>query len=249
MEEFVATGRIGYTRLMILALLCRCPSPSSADEVRWKAILFAGDSSAPVFDNATRDLARLLERRGIPVVATFSADRAKVSPTVQHSTHEELRRLPTWARVSAGEGCLFFATSHGTRQGLRLPQDPRAKILSPDSLDQIITDTCGEAPTVLVISACHSGTFIRASTTRPNRIIFTAAREDRKSFGCRAERRYTFYDGCVLTEFPKAATWEVLHSRVRGCIDAKEASRKDPPSEPQAFIGEGMKDVAVPRAR
>src|SRR6185503_19639530 len=223
--------------LVIAALLLRVPPASGSAEIQWKAILLAGDSSAPVFDNAIRDLARLLERRGVQVVASFSADRTKVSPTVQHATHEELRRLPTWVRPSAGEGCLFFATSHGTSKGLRLPQDPRAKILTPDELDEIVTATCGEAPTVLVISACHSGTFIRATTIRPQRIILTAAREDRKSFGCR------------LTELPEAATWEDLHARVRGCITAKEASRTDPASEPQAFIGEGMKDVPLPRAR
>jgi len=245
----VWTLRIGCALLVIAALLLRVPPASGSAEIQWKAILLAGDSSAPVFDNATRDLARLLERRGVQVVATFSADRAKVSPTVPQATHEELRRLPTWVRPSAGEGCLFFATSHGTTKGLRLPQDPRAKILTPDELDEIVTATCGEAPTVLVISACHSGTFIRATTMRPQRIILTAAREDRKSFGCRPERRYTFYDGCLLTELPKAATWEDLHARVRGCITAKEASRTDPASEPQAFIGEGMKDVPLPRAR
>lgn len=234
--------------LVAAGLLLGAPHSSPATAVQWKAILLAGDSSAPVFDNATRDLARLLERRGVSVVATFSADRAKVSSSVLHATHKELRRLPTWVRVSAGEGCLFFATSHGTTQGLRLPQDPRAKILTPDALDQIIAATCGEAPTVLVISACHSGTFIRATTTRPNRIILTAARTEGKSFGCRAERRYTYYDGCLLTQFAKATTWEDLHTRVRRCIDAKEASQKDPPSEPQLFIGEGMKGVALPLA-
>jgi len=245
----VRTLRIGCALLVIAALLLRVPPASGSAEIQWKAILLAGDSSAPVFDNATRDLARLLERRGVQVVATFSADRAKVSPTVQHATHEELRRLPTWVRPSAGEGCLFFVTSHGTTQGLRLPQDPRAKILTPDELDEIVTGTCGEAPTVLVISACHSGTFIRATTTRPHRIILTAARQDRKSFGCRAERRYTFYDGCLLSQLPKAATWEDLHARVRECITVKEASRKDPASEPQAAIGEAMKDMPLPRAR
>ena len=216
---------------------------------RWKAILIAGDSSAPVFDNAVRDLGRLLERRGVAIVATFTADRARVSDTVHLSTHEELQKLPERVRVEAGDGCLVFATSHGTIGGLRLPQDPVAKILSPDSLNTLVAHTCGDAPTVVVVSACHSGTFIRWSTTKPNRIILTAARDVRRSFGCRPERRYTFYDGCLLTEFAKAATWRDLHDRLRGCIEAKEAKLKDPPSEPQAYFGRHVKDLPLPRLR
>ena len=214
---------------------------------RWKAILLAGDSSAPVFDNATRALGRLLERRGVEVVASFTADPAKFSPSVHFSTHEELRKLPGRARVAAGEGCLVFATSHGTGRGLRLRQDARADILSPATLKEIVTGVCGEAPTVLVVSACHSGTFIRAGTTGPNMIILTAARDTRKSFGCRAERVYTYYDGCLLAEFPHASTWEDLHARVQACIVAKEAHRREPPSDPQAFFGRDMRDVPLPR--
>ena len=79
------TWRIGCALVVIAALSLGVPPASGSAEIQWKAILLAGDSSAPVFDNATRDLARLLERRGVQVVATFSADRAKVSPTVQHA--------------------------------------------------------------------------------------------------------------------------------------------------------------------
>jgi hypothetical protein len=92
-EEIAVTLRIGCVVLVITGLWLGSPLSSADAEVQWKAVLLAGDSSAPVFDNATRDLARLLERRGVQVVAIFSADRAKVSPTVQHATHEELRRL------------------------------------------------------------------------------------------------------------------------------------------------------------
>jgi len=246
-------------RLAVALALCLLSSAAWADDppppsspfagTRWKAILLAGDGSAPVFDNATRDLSRLLEHRGVDIVATFTADRAKVSPTVQFATHEELEKLLGGMSVSAGEGCLLFATSHGTVQGLRLPQDPRRKILGPLALKRIVTRACGDAPTVLIVSACHSGTFIRERTVGPNLIILTAARRDRASFGCQAERRYTYYDGCLLTEFPHATTWQDLHARLLLCIQRKEASRRDPPSEPQAFFGRNMQDLPLPRAR
>jgi hypothetical protein len=223
------------------------PSPFAG--TRWKAILLAGDNSIPAFDNAIRDISRLLESRGVQVVRTFTADRTKLRPTVEFATHEELKALPTRVRVAAGEGCLLYATSHGTIHGLNLTQDPRSHTLSPTTLTQIVAGTCGDAPTVSVISACHSGTFIRESTIGPAVIILTAAHENRKSFGCRAERRYTYYDGCFLTEFPNARTWQDLHARMLTCVHTKEAGLRDPPSEPQAFFGRSMKDLPLPGAR
>jgi hypothetical protein len=217
-------------------------------ETRWKAILLAGDSSAPVFDNATHEMARLLERHGVEIVASFSADPAKASASVRPATHEELRKLPSRVTLGPGEGCLFFATSHGTRQGLRLRADPVMSILSPSTLKQIVRDTCGEAPTVLVVSACHSGTFIRRETREPNIIILTAASEWRQSFGCRPERRFTYYDGCVLAELPKGGTWEELHTRLRACVEKKEASSKELASDPQAYFGRDVKDLPLPNA-
>jgi hypothetical protein len=81
-----------------------------------------------------------------------------------------------------------------------------------------------------------------------NFVILTAASESRMSFGCRPERRFTFYDGCVLTELPKGGTWGELYARVRACIEGKEASGKELPSEPQAYFGRDVKDLPLPSA-
>ena len=80
-------------------------------------------------------------------------------------------------------------------------------------------------------------------------LILTAASENRKSFGCRAERRYTYYDGCFLTEFPNATTWQDLHGRMLACIRTKEAGLRELASEPQAFFGSRMKDLPLPGKR
>jgi Peptidase C13 family len=45
---------------------------------------------------------------------------------------------------------------------------------------------------VIVVSACFSGSFID-DIAAPDRLVITAAREDRSSFGCR--------DGAIWTEF------------------------------------------------
>jgi len=225
------------------------PSIAPRPAIRWHAILVAGDNSIPAFDNAVNALARLLRERGVRVEATFSAAGPSRVAEALVATSANLARWSTAFRAGPGEGCLIFATSHGSIQGLSLVKDPRPSILEPAHLDRIATAACGDAPTVLVISACHSGTFIRAATTAAHRIVLAAAHYTRKSFGCRAERRFTHYDGCLLQEFPKMATWEDLHAALRRCVAAKEATLRERPSEPQAFFGRDVRHLALPGTR
>jgi hypothetical protein len=216
--------------------------------VRWKAFLVAGDSSIRAFDNAVKDLAVLLERRGITVARRFSSEPAEVSASTPLATVANLQRAAAAARVAPGEGCLVYATSHGSVQGLYLSADPASgKTLTPPALKGVLDAACGDGPRVVVMSGCHTGTFLRAETVGPSTILLTAAETRRKSFGCRAERRYTYYDGCMLRELPRAATWQRLHAQVRACIEAQEKSQNELPSLPQAFFGRQMKDLPIPK--
>lgn len=259
--------RLGVVaRCLLVLLIAGCQSSGSAlqtgpkgygaddpsvpvsryQSTRWKAILVAGDHSIAAFDNAVVEIASVLRARRVDVVATFSAAGTARVPGATLATIANLDRWASTFRVRDGEGCLVFATSHGTVHGLRLTKDPHPSQLQPAELNRIVTAACGDAPTVIVVSACHSGTFIRETLVTPNRIMLSAARDIRRSFGCRPERRFTYYDGCLLQEFPKASTWEALHAAVSQCIVAKEAAVREPASEPQAFFGRNMKQLSLP---
>ena len=72
----------------------------------------------------------------------------------------------------------------------------------------------------------------------PNRMIITAARGDRTSFGCSEDLKYTFFDQCVLEILPKVTTFTPLYEMAKECVAAREmAERVSPPSEPQVYIG------------
>ena len=217
---------------------------SPFSQTRWKAILLAGDDSIRAFDNAVRDLADRFTVAGVEVVAVLS-----VTSRERPATQASLAAAASELRPADGEGCLLYATSHGIFHGLLLPLDSQHQVLTPDALKAIISAACGPHPTIMVISSCHSGTFIRQATVAPNWIILSAAAEIRKSFGCRSERRYTYYDGCFIQEFSRARTWQELHAAVSRCIVAKEASLRELPSEPQAFFGRQMKNLPTPGAR
>ncbi len=102
-------------------------------------------------------------------------------------------------------------------------------------------------PTVVVVSACHSGTFINDQTKKPNRIIMTAAAADRTSFGCGADDDYTYYDQCLLQTLDGAATWRELALGTRSCVETLERRlgvRQQ--SRPQLFVGAAVANLRLP---
>src|SRR5207237_5092994 len=129
----------------------------------------------------------------------------------------------------AQEGCLVYFSSHGAPAGVVM----RDQLLAPSVLAAILDQACGERPTVVVISACFSGVFVPALAA-PNRMVLTAARPDRSSFGCGESDRYTFFDTCMLQSLPSSGDFPDLARNVIGCVAARE--RKDGikyPAEPQ----------------
>jgi hypothetical protein len=220
-------------------------SPTLATS-RFKAVLIAGDSSAPVFDHATeamrdRLVARQIAPADIERLSSAVAPAAPESATIDHVLSAIAHIAP-----AAGQGCMVFATSHGAySQGLVLA--PSENFLTPAALDTALASGCGDAPTVVIISGCFSGGFARSPMARANRIILTAAREDRPSFGCGTGFQYTFYDRCLLRAMDDAATWRAAYGLIRTCVAKRERAQHFRPSEPQAFFGEAVKDMPLPR--
>jgi hypothetical protein len=98
----------------------------------------------------------------------------------------------------------------------------------------------GEAE--VVTSGCYSGlcTDTPALTT-PDRIVLTAARADRSSFGCGAGDRDTYHDQCFLASLKRGAAWTTIAVDVAGCIARRERAGHFPASEPQSAFG---RDIA-----
>jgi len=112
--------------------------------------------------------------------------------------------------------------------------------LAPNQMRDMVASACGTRPTVVVMSACYSGVFV-AALQGPNRIIMTAARPDRTSFGCGEMDHYTFFDDCFLRAMPMAGDFPGLGSLVQQCVAEREAQTKaTPPSEPQVSVGPNL---------
>ena len=204
---------------------------------RWHALLVAGDNSSPAFANGVDTLRDRLSALGVRDIRVLSAgDPARPSSSI--NVRNALTAL-------GGDACLVFVTSHGEERGVFLRADRR--LLGPAVFNQALTEGCGSAPTVVVVSACHSGTFINDQTRRPNRIIMTAAAVDRTSFGCGADDDYTYYDQCLLQTLDGVATWRELALGTRSCVETLERRlgvRQE--SRPQIFVGDAVANLRLP---
>jgi hypothetical protein len=208
----------------------------SAD--RWHAVIVAGDNSSPAFDNGIDTLHERLTTMGVRVITAYSA-----SPG--HGRLSTESNIESGLRSEGGDACFVYMTSHGDQSGFFLR--PGRRMLSPSALDEALSQGCGERPTVLVVSACHSGTFITAQARRPNRIIIAAAATDRTSFGCGADNDYTYYDQCFLQSLDGAATWRDLAEATRACVQTLEQRlgvRRE--SRPQIFVGAAVANLRLP---
>jgi hypothetical protein len=204
----------------------------------WQVVLAAGDDAEPVFDNATREMTRRLAAHGVPIdnIHRLSASSTELGGKVELAYADTLLRRIAELPAKPGDRCLIFLTSHGERgAGLWLARSNRA--LSPDELAGALSRGCGTVPTIVIVSACYSGGFATGKMAKPNRIILTAARGDRPSFGCQAHRTYNFFDECLLGVLPQSGTWRAVFNGANRCVRRMEQALGMRPSEPQAYFG------------
>ncbi len=132
---------------------------------------------------------------------------------------------------------ILFLTSHGVENvfGVQFPPLP-LNHLTPPRLRQML-DRAGIKHRIVIILACHSGSFVPALRD-PNTLVLTAARADRASFGCDHKNDWTFFGNALFnhalrttTSLPKA------FEAARVLITEWEGKEKFTPSEPQIFIG------------
>jgi len=204
----------------------------------WQVVLAAGDDSEPVFDNATREMSRRLAAARVRAsnIHRLSASVEELEGGAEPATADLLLRQIAELAPRPGDRCLIFLTSHGERgAGLWLARSHRA--LSPDELAHALSRGCAAVPTVVIVSACYSGSFVAGKMAKPNRVILTAARGDRPSFGCQVRRTYNFFDECLLSALPQATTWRTVFDGSRRCVRRMEYALGALPSEPQAYFG------------
>lgn len=230
-----------------LALGHAIPARAAASQAaKWKAVLIAGDNAQPVFDNAVMAVAHWLGESGVPRedIHRLSALPGSRDPALEPASVRRVLYRIASLDAQPGERCFIFLTSHGGRgEGVWLAY--AGEYLTPDELALALATGCGRVPSVVIVSSCYSGAFSDPPMQAPNRIILTAARSDRPSFGCQADRTYTVFDECLLGALPQAATWRASFERNSDCVRRREKWLNVLPSQPQAFFGVAVRNLAI----
>jgi hypothetical protein len=140
---------------------------------------------------------------------------------------------------------LIYLTSHGSEDhkfhidmpGMTLPS------LSKKAFASILNES-GIQWRVIIISACYSGGFI-PELQNPHTLVITAAREDRKSFGCDDSNDMTYFARAYFKE-SFAANPDFLAAFDNAKVKVAEWEAADFPederSEPQIFVGEKIRE-------
>ena len=218
-----------------------------AEPSRWGMLFVAGDHSITAFDNATRRFYNIVQGKPRVKLRRLTSDPAIAPSPEEIATLGTLDEGLTYINSSQAANCLVFMTSHGGQKGFYLSQhDGKGGVLPPRTLDWLLDRHCGVKPTVVIVSACYSGLFLEEGMAQPNRIILTAARRDRPSFGCSADETYTYYDKCLLDSWLWAYTWRELYDKTNACVAAKETEMGMQPSEPQAYFGADVTELPMP---
>jgi hypothetical protein len=229
-----------------LAFACSAAAATSPF-AGWAAVVVAGDwhahSGGPseAFDNARHDVGKALLAAGFRPenLREFSVRPARYHPRPEHSDLRAIYDSLGELGARAPDGCLVYFSSHGAPSGVVVDD----RLLSPALLRAMLDDTCKDRPTIVVVSACFSGVFVPVLAGR-NRMVLTAARPDRTSFGCGESDRYPYFDDCFLKNFSHAHDFIELGREVQACVAEREVETgMSPPSEPQLSVGSGLRPL------
>jgi PQQ-dependent catabolism-associated CXXCW motif protein len=234
-------------------LATRIPDPpgasNQAGQLRvapkdWRVLLLAGDDSVRNFDRAVQRYAAALKSAGVDAGAIRALSPLANSDD-RKPTEERIEAALTSLAPGPGQACLAIMTSHGSQRGFKLSVGGAERTLSPERLGQILDRTCGDRPTVVVVSACYSGVFIDSRIQADHRIVLTAAHRTRQSFGCSSDFDVPIYDKCALQNFSGNRHFHDWARRIEACVAEREdKERIRRPSVPQAFFGKRVEHLA-----
>jgi hypothetical protein len=201
--------------------------PTSVDRANLYFVGFAGFGREAVFKREVLAVRQLFDERfetkGRSIALINHPSTSGVIPLATITNLERVLQSVGGLMDPQRDTLFLFLTSHGDegRVAVQMP-GISTRQLTPERLKDML-DRAGIARRVIVVSACHAGSFLPA-LAGPTSLVITAARADRSSFGCEDRRRWTYFGDAYFnralrteTSFRKAferakrliALWEV----------------------------------------
>lgn len=236
---YAAQGRLMGEQVAALA-------PQRAGEPDVFALALGGTADQSVFLTEVESVSGILDAQYGAGSRTLRLANSQDQPT-RYPMANRANLARALAEIGQRQGpedvAFLFLTSHGRKNLLSLNFDAAGTTdLTAAEFGEML-DASLIGPAVIVVSACFSGSFIDEIES-PDRLVITAARGDRSSFGCR--------DGAEWTEFGQSFFDRALRGeadpRKAFLLAAEDVARKEAvdgltPSLPQ--ISEGAEIGAV----
>lgn len=137
---------------------------------------------------------------------------------------------------------VLYVSSHGSdNHELVVDFRPlRFSPVTPQSLKSALDDS-GIRWKIVVVSACYSGGFVDALKDEHTMVV-TASSADRQSFGCGSASDATYLAQALFGEaLRKTYSFEAAVEDARGLIERWERERDQKASQPQVYIGAGIR--------
>lgn len=220
------------------------PSPPSDKAPHLYFVGFAGFGPEAVFKREVVAVRELFNARfGTQGRSVALINHVTTADRIPLASAQNLERvLQHLGKVMrADRDTLFlFLTSHGERALLAVVMPGlQLEHLTPVMLRRML-DRSGIKRRIIVISACHSGSFIPA-LAGPDTLVIAAARADRTSFGCEDKREWTYFgDAYFNTALRQEMSFRKAFERARRLVEQWEREERLVPSLPQIMGGEAL---------
>jgi Peptidase C13 family len=217
---------------------------ADGDRARFYFVGFAGYSGQDVFLREIRSIRGIVDERlgtaGRSMLLINHRDTVDAFALASASNLDRTLRQLGQRMDRERDFLLLYLTSHGS-DGLFNVSFPgfRLNDLTPERLASVL-DASGIKNRVIVVSACHSGSFLKA-LSNDNSIVMAAARADRSSFGCSNESEWTYFGDALFNHgLRQTIDLTVAFSRAQELVATWEKAQGLTPSEPQIHVGATM---------
>ena len=209
-------------------------------------LAFGGDAHQDVFLREVQAVRKLFDERfdtkNRSVVLVNNPKTVTKFPLANsHNLLAGLDRMSGMMNIE--EDVLFlFLTSHGTPDVLSVNFKPmNMNNLTANNLKIRFLDQSRIKWRVIIVSACHSGSFID-DLKNENSLIIAASHADRVSFGCSHENEWTYFGRAYFDQALRDTfSFTDAFPRAAKTVGKWEKEQKLDPSLPQIHIGKAIK--------
>ena len=222
----------------------------AATQATGRRVWFAGfamNSTSTAFENDMELVSRRLSELGGPVLKYEDSDGRQTDKLrFPFATPATLAEAVQQISSHAGPDdiVVVFISTHGNRKILSVNvAHQEFKPMTATQLSAALAPL-GNRPTIVILAACFSGSFL-PELQAERRIVITSASGERASFGCQPDSRNTFFTEELFAEnFDSSKSLSQMMAEAKVRVARREHALKFRNSEPQMSVGRKLRWLA-----